>query len=97
MDEYGNPMPGVSILIKGTTRGVSTDFEGNFIIKASKDEVLAFSYIGFTSREIKLKKHNNLSRSMFEASAILNEVVVTAQGRKSRKKGNGLCSFNGKF
>mgnify|MGYP003636775729 CR=1 FL=1 len=90
-DEQGNPLPGVNVLVKGTTRGVTTDFDGNFSIKASKSETLVFSYIGFISREINLNKNNSLSISLAEDSARLDEVVVTALGIKREKKALGYA------
>ena len=47
----GMPLPGVSVVIKGTTRGVSTDFDGKYELQASANEVLEFSSLGYTSKE----------------------------------------------
>ena len=93
-DEQGNPLPGVNVLVKGTTRGTQTDFDGNFSIQASKDETLVFSYVGLTSREINLNKNNSLSISMAENSSHIDEVVVTAQGIKREKKAMGYAVAN---
>ena len=84
-DEQGNPLPGVNVIVKGTSRGTQTDFDGNFSIQASKDETLVFSYVGLTSREINLNKNNSLNVSMAEDSAHLDEVVVTGYGTQQRR------------
>jgi uncharacterized protein YfaS (alpha-2-macroglobulin family) len=88
-DESGNPLPGVNIIIKGTTIGVTTDFDGNFSIEANKNDKLIFSYVGFTSREIIISNNNSLSISLAEDSAHLDEVVVSAYGVSKQKKSLG--------
>ncbi|WP_232745180.1 carboxypeptidase-like regulatory domain-containing protein [Capnocytophaga sp. H4358] len=50
-DESKVPLPGVSVLIKNTTRGVATDFDGKYEIKANQGDVLVFSYLGFVTQE----------------------------------------------
>ena len=51
-DQEGNPLPSVSVIIKNSEKGVSTDFDGNFSIDASEGDVLVLSSIGFESKEI---------------------------------------------
>lgn len=48
----GMPLPGVNVLVKGTTTGTQTDFDGKYTIKASKNDVLVFSYLGYKNQEI---------------------------------------------
>jgi len=91
-DEQGNSLPGVNVIVKGTTRGTQTDFDGNFSIEASKDETLVFSYVGLTSREINLDKNNSLSISMAEDSARLDEVVVTGMGISRERRSLGYST-----
>ena len=50
-DEKGTPLPGVSVQIKSTTRGVATDFDGKYSIEASQGNVLLFSFMGYASQE----------------------------------------------
>ncbi len=50
----GIPIPGATVLIKGTTKSSITDFDGNFSIAASSEQILSFSYIGFETKEIKV-------------------------------------------
>ena len=50
-DERGVPLPGVSVVVKNTTRGTSTDFDGKYEISAKQGDVLVFSFVGFKSQE----------------------------------------------
>lgn len=72
------PLPGVTILEKGTTNGTITDFDGNFQMKVNQGAVLQVSYIGYTSLEVKAAP--NLNLSMKEDSQTLDEVVVVGFG-----------------
>jgi iron complex outermembrane receptor protein len=49
-DEANIPLPGVNVIIKGTTTGASTDFDGNYTLKVNNGDVLVFSYLGFTTQ-----------------------------------------------
>jgi uncharacterized protein YbaA (DUF1428 family) len=51
-DENGLPLPGATVVVENTTQGVSTDFDGNYSIKASENEVLIFSFVGYTDQKI---------------------------------------------
>ena len=53
-DENGVPLPGANVIIENTNTGVSTDFDGNFEITASQGQVLAISYIGYTTQYLSL-------------------------------------------
>jgi TonB-linked SusC/RagA family outer membrane protein len=76
----GFPLPGVNVIVKGTTRGVQTDFDGNYSIKASVGETLVFSFVGMAKAEIKVGSSNTINLSMQEDAAALDEVVVVAYG-----------------
>src|SRR5690606_38913312 len=75
-DESGEPLPGVTVIIKGTSTGVATDFNGNFSIQANANDQLVFSYIGYSTREIKISNNNSLSISLAEDVQHLDEVVT---------------------
>ncbi|UKM65143.1 carboxypeptidase-like regulatory domain-containing protein [Flavobacteriaceae bacterium GSB9] len=92
IDEEGNPLPGVNVLVKGTTRGTTTDFDGKFSIKASKTETLVLSFIGFVSRSVNINDDNFLKLSMAEDSAQLNEVVVAGYGARKKSDITGAVS-----
>jgi len=76
----GLPLPGVNVIVKGTTRGVQTDFDGNYSIKASAGETLVFSFVSMKSTEMKVGSSNTINVSMQEDVAALDEVVVVAYG-----------------
>ncbi|MFL1011796.1 alpha-2-macroglobulin family protein [Flavisericum labens] len=84
IDEQGNPLPGVNVLVKGTARGTTTDFDGKFSIKVSKKETLVLSFLGFVNRSISVGEDNFLKLSMAEDSAQLDEVVVAGYGNQKR-------------
>lgn len=85
-DKTGNPLPGVSVFIKGTNTGVATDVEGNFKMDVPKMEniILVFSFIGMEKQEIKYTDQKTLKVVMKEAVAEIDEVVVN--GYFNRKK-----------
>jgi iron complex outermembrane recepter protein len=76
-DTRGEPLPGVSILEKGTARGVVSDFNGNFEFSVeSSDAVLVFSYLGFETQEIKIAEKNLINIQLNESAESLNEVII---------------------
>ncbi len=83
-DVSGLPLPGVNILVKGTTTGTQTDFDGNYSLNASSGDVLSFSYLGLTAKEVTVGASNTLNVTMEEDTAVLDEVVVTALGNTNR-------------
>jgi TonB-linked SusC/RagA family outer membrane protein len=74
------PLPGVSVLVKGTTRGVTTDAEGKYKLTAAKGDVLLFSFIGFDNQSVTVGTQNVVNISLKVNASQLQEVVVTAQG-----------------
>lgn len=84
--ENGMPLPGVSVVIKGTTEGTQTDFDGKYSIKAKVGQVLEFSYIGLKAQSIKVGASNAVSVKMMADDAVdLGEVVVVGYGRTETK------------
>lgn len=80
-DLTGTPLPGANVVEKGTTNGTQTDFDGNFSISvADGNAVLEVSYIGFASKEIPLNNQTNLTITLKESAAGLDEVVVIGYG-----------------
>ncbi|MHA7059918.1 VIT domain-containing protein [Aquimarina sp. M1] len=84
-DNNGLPLPGVNIVIKGTTNGTQTDFDGNFSMNAESQQALEISYIGFASKEITIENSNILQIKLAEDASLLEEVVVTGYGTHKRK------------
>lgn len=87
-DANGMVLPGVTILVKGTTTGTTTDFNGNYQISASQGEILKFSYMGFKTKEVTISD-STLDVSLTEDTAALDEVVITAMGISREKKSLG--------
>ena len=82
----GSPLPGVNVLVQGTTTGSQTDFDGNYSIEASSGDVLVFSFIGMKTRSVTVGASNTVNVSMEEDAEQLGEVVVTALGIKREEK-----------
>ncbi|MEI7587117.1 SusC/RagA family TonB-linked outer membrane protein [Runella sp.] len=85
-------LPGVSIIVKGTSRGTTTDNNGEFKVSAPNNATLIFSYIGFVRREVKVGNSTVINLTMESDESILNEVVVTALGVKKEKKALGYST-----
>lgn len=84
-DQNGDPLPGVSIVVKGTTIGTSSDGDGNFTLNVpDKKANLAFSFIGFTTTEIALNGQTTLNVILKEDTELLDEVVVVGYGSMKR-------------
>ncbi|MEA5458846.1 TonB-dependent receptor [Arcicella sp. LKC2W] len=75
-DAKGQALPGVSIAVKGTKRGTTSDTNGDFKISADKGETLVFSFIGFKTTEVIIGETNTISLVLAEENSQLNEVVV---------------------
>lgn len=88
----GNPLPGVSILVKGTSQGTASDASGNFSIDASSENVLVFTFIGYESQEINVGERSAVNISMAPATETLGEVVVIGFGTREKKDLTGSIS-----
>ena len=84
--EDGAPLPGVSIVVQGTTKGTTSDFDGKFSIEVAEDAVLIFSYIGYTKQEVPVNSRSTIDIVMNTDAEQLQEVVVTAFGLEREKK-----------
>ncbi len=90
-DDSQQAVPGVSVLIKGTKRAVSTDQSGRFSLEAGTQDVLVFSSVGFLRQEIQLSGGTTLNVILKTDSKNLNEVVVTALGIRKEKRNLGYA------
>ncbi len=80
-DEPGEPLPGVTVLIKGTTTGTVSDFEGNYTIHGvSSDQILVFSFVGMLSQEILVGEQSNIDVSMVIDAIGIEEVIAIGYG-----------------
>ena len=84
--EDNSPIPGVNVLIKGTSSGVVTDLDGIYKVNASTSDVLVFSYVGFLSQEVAVGSRSVLDVTLAPDIQSLSEVVVTALGISREKK-----------
>ena len=90
-DDSGLPLPGVNIIIKGTSTGTQSDFDGNYAIEVAQGETLVFSYVGFETQEVPVGASNKINVTL-KAGAQLDEVVVTALGVSREKQSLGYST-----
>ena len=88
----GQPVPGVNILIVGTTTGTSTDFDGKYTIEAKAGDVLQFSYVSFKNQVITVGESNTIDVSLEEDTNTLDEIVVIGYGTQKRKNLTGAIT-----
>ncbi|WP_207424028.1 SusC/RagA family TonB-linked outer membrane protein [Desertivirga brevis] len=94
-DPSGEPLPGVSVMVKGATKGATTDINGNFAIAASKGSVLVFKFIGFADKEVTVGAASTINVSLSSSTKSLQEVVVIGYGTQKRADVTGaVASFN---
>lgn len=95
-DGTGEPLIGVSVLVKSTTNGVITDFDGNYTLSnVPKNSTLVFSYVGMISQEIKVTNQKVINVILKDDSKTLDEVVVIGFGTTSKRKAVGSISTIG--
>jgi len=87
-DESGSLL-GVSILIKGTTTGSETDFDGNYSIRAKSGDVLVYSYLGYKTVEKTVGISNTINVTLEEDANVLEEIVIVGQGIRREQKALG--------
>jgi TonB-linked SusC/RagA family outer membrane protein len=86
-DENKMPMPGVNVVVKGTGNGTSTDFDGKYkLSKLKKGDVIEFSYVGYTTKEVTYNNEKSLNVSLTEDAQQLKEVVLVSVGYGAVKK-----------
>ena len=87
------PLPGASIIVKGTTNGVSTDIDGNYTLNnVSSDAIIVVSYLGFVTQEIAVEGRSVINVSMLEDANALDEIVVVGYGTKKKSLVTGAIS-----
>ncbi|WP_205780555.1 TonB-dependent receptor [Mucilaginibacter limnophilus] len=93
VDEQNLPLPGVSVLIKGTSNGTTTDVNGNFSIDVpTGTETLVFRFVGYTTKEVPVNNQTTLNVQLTAQAQALNEVVVVGYGTQSRVTVTGAVS-----
>ncbi|MFK7832753.1 MAG: SusC/RagA family TonB-linked outer membrane protein [Winogradskyella sp.] len=90
----GQPLPGVNVLLKNTTRGTITDFDGNFTLNdVPVNSVIVVSYLGFVTQEVTIINNDALTIALQEDAESLNEVVVIGYGTQTKKEITGAVSI----
>ena len=87
-----DPIPGVSLLIKDSSKGTSTDFDGNFQLNVAVGDLVQVSFVGFKTREIIITGQNDISISLTEDQNMLDEVVVVGYGTQKKSHLTGAIS-----
>ncbi|MBR9855803.1 MAG: TonB-dependent receptor plug domain-containing protein, partial [Algicola sp.] len=85
LDEQGQPMPGASVVLQGTTTGIQTDFDGNYRFdNAPSNGTLVFSYVGFATQKVPINNRTTIDLIMKEDTQSLDEVVVVGYGTQKK-------------
>ncbi|UCJ06601.1 TonB-dependent receptor [Chitinophaga pendula] len=91
-EKTGTPLPGVTVVVKGTNKGTATDPTGNYAITAAASDNLVFSFVGFTPKEVPVGNAAALNVTLSENVGNLNEVVVTGYGSQAKKDITGAVA-----
>ncbi|MAU26502.1 MAG: SusC/RagA family protein [Muricauda sp.] len=94
-DQNGLALPGANVVVKGTTTGVQTDFDGNYTISVAEGQVLSFSYLGYTTKEVTVGAQSTINVTLEEDAQALEEVIVTAYGTSTKEAFTGSASVVG--
>ncbi|CAM4248957.1 SusC/RagA family TonB-linked outer membrane protein [Zobellia nedashkovskayae] len=92
IDENNQPIPGANIVVKGTTNGTQSDFDGNFSITASPTDVLSISYLGFAVQTITVGSQSTITITLQEDASQLEEVVVIGYGTSKKSDVTGAVA-----
>jgi len=88
-DQASAPLPGVNILIKGTTTGTTTDWDGNYSISSKNGDIVVFSYVGFKPQEFNYTGQQSLNVVLIEDTALLDEIVLIGYGSTTKQDATG--------
>ncbi|MDY2587360.1 SusC/RagA family TonB-linked outer membrane protein [Winogradskyella aquimaris] len=83
------PLPGVNVLVKGTSRGASTDFDGNYTLEVNQGEIIVISYVGYKTQEITYTGQSTIDVVLEEDAAQLDEVVLIGYGSTTKQDATG--------
>src|SRR5690606_36957032 len=84
VSETGEPVPGVNIIVKGTTQGTTSDIEGRYSLDAPDDAILVYSFIGYVTQEIAVNQRSVIDVTLQSDVKQLEEVVVVGYGTQKR-------------
>ena len=88
----GDPVPGASVIVSGTTTGVVTDVNGNYSITAPADGVLIFSSIGYETMQVPIRSNRTLNVELSPSSEFLDETIVVAYGTARKRDLTGAMT-----
>jgi iron complex outermembrane receptor protein len=88
-DETGAPLPGATVIVKGTNNGTITDIDGKFVIDADADAILAISYVGYYTQEVSVDGQSSVAVQLDPDVSQLNEIVVVGYGTQKRSDVTG--------
>ena len=88
----GMPLGGVNVIIKDTSQGTSSDFDGNYTINVTNGQTLVFSFVGYTSREVVFAGQQQLDMTLLEDADLLDEVVLIGYGETTQQNATGAVS-----
>ncbi len=88
-NERGDPLPGVTITVKGTDRQTASDSKGNFIINANSNQALVFTFLGYNPQEKKIDSRTVINVTLTESVDVLNQVQIIAYGSTTRRLNTG--------
>ncbi len=91
-DELGIPLAGATVLVKGTSNGNATDFDGKYILLVNENEFLTISYVGYIAQEVSVKGKIEINISLKEDAESLDEIIVVGYGTQKRSNVSGAIS-----
>ncbi|WP_436830725.1 SusC/RagA family TonB-linked outer membrane protein [Parapedobacter sp. DT-150] len=89
IDETGTPLSGATVLEKGTTNGVATDIDGNFVIEVGADAILQISFVGYSTKEVSVNGQSKIEIQLDPDASQLDDVVVVGYGTQKRSDVTG--------
>jgi hypothetical protein len=87
--EDNSPLPGVSVVVKGTSTGTTTDVDGNYRVNVPENAILVFSYVGFLKQEVEVGNRSVIDITLQTDNKMLSEVVVTGYGVQTKRELTG--------
>ena len=90
--EDSEPLPGVTVRVLNTTRGVNTDLDGKYSLQVANGDVLEYSYLGYASQQITITNQRTLNVSLVQDNSILDEIVVVGYGSQRKSHLTGAIS-----
>ncbi len=92
IDGTSLPLPGVNVIVKGTSKGTVTDMDGNYTLQASPADILVFSFLGYSTKEIQVGDNREVNVSLSSDVSQLNELVVVGYGKQKKINVTGAVS-----